>query len=174
MKENLKKEKPEEDVGDESDQSDYSLGDFPDLTGSFVEESHIKEFYEKEMVKIESDPHRIERVKAIKEAVVAYYNIKGQKGEALVAELDCMTYDRQKITDFKRQGIADIEDIGKDALGRNMTTNVKFSQVRNLVDSQIRNQSRKANEDYHLKSLGNKMKQEEEDAKANPQRGFMD
>jgi CRISPR/Cas system CSM-associated protein Csm2 small subunit len=94
MKENLKKEKPEEDVGDESDQSDYSLGDFPDLTGSFVEESHIKEFYEKEMEKIESDPHRIERVKAIKEAVVAYYNIKGQKGEALVAELDCMTYDR--------------------------------------------------------------------------------
>jgi hypothetical protein len=103
------------------------LGDFPDLTGSFVEESHIKEFYEREMEKIESDPHRIERVKAIKEAVVAYYNIKGQKGEALVAELDCMTYDRQKITDFKRQGIADIEDIGKDALGRNMTTNVKFS-----------------------------------------------
>lgn len=127
MKENLKKDRTDEDEGFESDQSDYSLGDFPDLTGSFVEESHIKEFYEREMDKIESDPHRIERVKAIKEAVVNYYNIKGQKGEVLVAELDCMRNDRQKITDFKRQGISDIEDIGKDALGRNMTTNVKFS-----------------------------------------------
>lgn len=97
------------------------------MTGSFVEESHIKEFYEKEMEKIESDPHRIERVRAIKEAVVAYYNIKGEKGEALLTELDCMTNDRQNITNFKRQGISDIEEIGKDALGRNMTTNVKFS-----------------------------------------------
>jgi len=128
MKENMKKSTPnEDDDGFESDQSDYSLGDFPDLTGSFVEESHIKEFYEKEMEKIEIDPHRIERVKAIKVAVVAYYNIKGEKGEALLTELDCMTNDRQNITNFKRQGISDIEDIGKDALGRNMTTKVKFS-----------------------------------------------
>jgi len=29
------------------------------------------------MEKIESDPHRIERVKAVKEAVINYYNIKG-------------------------------------------------------------------------------------------------
>jgi len=123
----MKTEKKEEEEDFESDQSDYSLGDFPDLTGSFVEESHIKEFYEKEIEKIESDPHRIERVKAIKECVISYYNIKGQKGEKLVAELDCMTNDRHDITNFKRQGISDIEDIGKDALGRNMTTNVKFN-----------------------------------------------
>ena len=82
MKDNLKSSKNnDEDEAMESDQSEYSLGDFPDLTGSFVSESHVKEFYEKEMEKIESDPHRIERVKAVKEAVINYYNIKGQKGD---------------------------------------------------------------------------------------------
>lgn len=143
MKDNLKSSKNnDEDEAMESDQSEYSLGDFPDLTGSFVSESHVKEFYEKEMEKIESDPHRIERVKAVKEAVINYYNIKGQKGEQLVAELDCMTNDRDAITKFKRQGINDIEDIGKDALGRNMQTNTKFTQVRALVESEIRSKSR--------------------------------
>ena len=143
MKDNLKSSKNnDEDEAMESDQSEYSLGDFPDLTGSFVSESHVKEFYEKEMEKIESDPHRIERVKAVKEAVINYYNIKGQKGEQLVAELDCMTNDRDAITKFKRQGINDIEDIGKDALGRNMQTKTKFTQVRALVESEIRSKSR--------------------------------
>jgi len=53
-----------------------------------------------------------------------------------------MTNDRDAITKFKRQGINDIEDIGKDALGRNMQTKTKFTQVRALVESEIRSKSR--------------------------------
>ena len=84
MKDSLKAQKGDSPVDDDeayqSDQSDYSLEDFPDLTGSFVEESHVRVFFEKEMEKIENDPHRIERVKAIKEAVANYYELKGDRG----------------------------------------------------------------------------------------------
>ena len=50
----------------ESDQSEYSLEDFSDLIGTFVEESHVREFFLKEMSKIDNDQHRVERVAALK------------------------------------------------------------------------------------------------------------
>ena len=53
----------------ESDQSDYSLEDFSDLIGTYVEETHVREFFDKEMKKIENDKHRVERVCALKEVV---------------------------------------------------------------------------------------------------------
>ena len=57
----------------ESDQSDYSLEDFPDLNGTYVEEKDVHKYLEKEMVKIENDTHRVERVKALKEVVESFY-----------------------------------------------------------------------------------------------------
>ena len=98
----------------ESDQSDYSLEDFSDLIGTYVEETHVREFFDKEMKKIENDKHRVERVCALKEVVQNFYQLKGEKSSFLMNELDLMAADRDNTMTVKRQGISHVEDIKKD------------------------------------------------------------
>ena len=78
----------------ESDQSDYSLEDFSDLIGTYVEETHVMQFFDKEMKKIENDKHRVERVSALKEVIQNFYQLKGEKSNFLMKELDLMAADR--------------------------------------------------------------------------------
>jgi hypothetical protein len=80
-----------------------------------VEEGHVQRFYEKWLEKIESDTHRIDRVKVLKAEAEIFYGMKGSHGEKLVNGLDKMFQDRLNLIDFKRKSIDEVELIKKDA-----------------------------------------------------------
>jgi hypothetical protein len=50
----------------------------------------VQRFYEKWLEKIESDTHRIDRVKVLKAEAENFYDMKGGHGDLLVEELDKM------------------------------------------------------------------------------------
>lgn len=138
----------------ESDQSDYSLEDFSDLIGTFVEEGHVQRFYEKWLQEIQHDTHRIERVKVLKTEAENFYEGKGARGANLVENLDKMFADRTKMVDFKRKSIDEVESIKKDAKGRLMDTKRKFEKVRMLADREIRGSQNDGEENEKSTILG--------------------
>ena len=79
-----------------------------------MEETHVREFFDKEMKKIENDKNRVERIMILKDVVANFYQLKGEKSEHLVRELDLMGADRDNTMTVKRQGISHVEDIQKD------------------------------------------------------------
>jgi hypothetical protein len=86
----------------------------------------VQRFYEKWLEKIETDTHRIERVKVLKTECENFYDMKGTYGEKLVNGLDKMFQDRLNLIDFKRKSLDEVELIKKDAQGRLMDTRRKF------------------------------------------------